>query len=216
MTSVTALVPEVFYNYVTDGSRPADATEGETLYDTQADESMVYNGTGWDQINVSAHGDLSGIGASDHHSRYTDAEAEAAAPVQSVNGSGGDVSLGVELLSERKSLSNYHDHGASTAVSEDASASGMLWSMEVEGKGGSLGNLQGEVRAIAVYEDGSQDSIKVDYCGSSTCTNSREYPSWTLSKTVDKLRLENDATDEYDGGADGKLKAVLMQPELIL
>jgi len=40
-----------------------------------------------------SHNDLSNIGSSDHHSRYSDSEASNAAPVQSVNGSTGDVTV---------------------------------------------------------------------------------------------------------------------------
>jgi microcystin-dependent protein len=40
-----------------------------------------------------SHNDLLNIGSSDHHSRYSDSEASNAAPVQSVNGSTGDVTV---------------------------------------------------------------------------------------------------------------------------
>jgi len=42
---------------------------------------------------TSEHSNLSGIGSSDHHTRYSDSEASNAAPVQSVNGETGDISI---------------------------------------------------------------------------------------------------------------------------
>ena len=91
MSNVATGLPVVFYTYVTAGVEPAEPEEGETWYDTQADESKVYDGGTWNVQNIESHGALSGIGASDHHARYSDDEASAAAPVQSVNGNTGDV-----------------------------------------------------------------------------------------------------------------------------
>lgn len=48
--------------------------------------------TSYDTFSGS-HNDLTNIGASDHHTRYTDSEAAVAAPVQSVNGKTGSVSI---------------------------------------------------------------------------------------------------------------------------
>ena len=62
------------YNYVQD-AEPGDPSEGEEWYDTGADAAFVYDGSAWIEQTVVDHGQLSGIGSGDHHSRYTDSEA---------------------------------------------------------------------------------------------------------------------------------------------
>lgn len=58
------------FNYVQNGY-PADAAEGEELYHTGNDAAYVYDGVDWVQMTVVDHGQLSGIGAADHHTRPT-------------------------------------------------------------------------------------------------------------------------------------------------
>ena len=59
-------------------ARPAAGVEGRFYWTT--DEHILYrdNGTSWVKVAVADHADLDGIGASDHHAKYTDAEAKAA------------------------------------------------------------------------------------------------------------------------------------------
>jgi len=93
MTDVATGLPTVFYTYVTASVEPPQPEEGETWYDTAADESKVYDGAEWVVQNIESHAALSGINPDDHHQRYQDSEAESAAPVQSVNGQTGSVSV---------------------------------------------------------------------------------------------------------------------------
>lgn len=70
------------YDYV--GDSELDAEEGQTLYTPNGTATLdpgayVYDGADWQELSVSAHGELSSVGASDHHSRYSDSEAVAAA-----------------------------------------------------------------------------------------------------------------------------------------
>jgi hypothetical protein len=80
------------YTYVMDGF-PEGAEEGESLYHITEDAAYVYTGSTWVEQTVTNHSQLAGVSAGDHHDRYTDAEAESAAPVDSVNGQIGAVSI---------------------------------------------------------------------------------------------------------------------------
>jgi hypothetical protein len=77
MSRISSPIPETFYNYVQDAA-PNSPSEGETWYDTAADESKVYDGSAWVVQNIESHGALSGVNVDDHHTRYSDAEAQAA------------------------------------------------------------------------------------------------------------------------------------------
>ncbi len=59
-------------------NRPAAGTANRFFWAT--DEHILYRDTGsaWVKAAVADHADLDGIGASDHHAKYTDAEAKAA------------------------------------------------------------------------------------------------------------------------------------------
>lgn len=58
------------YTYVQD-AQPSGAEEGESWYDTGANAAFVFDGASWIEQTVAAHGDLSGVGTSDHHSKPT-------------------------------------------------------------------------------------------------------------------------------------------------
>jgi len=62
------------YDYVGD-SEPSGVEEGQTWYDSANNSAFVYDGAAWIELSVSAHGELSNVGASDHHTRYSDSEA---------------------------------------------------------------------------------------------------------------------------------------------
>lgn len=66
------------YDYV-GSAEPAGAEEGQTWYDSGANSAFVFDGAAWIELSVSAHGELSNVAASDHHTRYSDSEAVAAA-----------------------------------------------------------------------------------------------------------------------------------------
>lgn len=65
------------FTYVQSGT-PSGAEEGETWFDTDANESYVYTGSSWVSMTANDHSELSGVGSSDHHSRYSDSEARTA------------------------------------------------------------------------------------------------------------------------------------------
>lgn len=54
------------YTYVQD-AEPSGAEEGETWYDSGANEAYVYDGNNWVEQTVVDHAELSGLTASDHH-----------------------------------------------------------------------------------------------------------------------------------------------------
>ncbi len=81
MSEWSGTIPEILYTYVQDAA-PAGAEEGETWYDLDGNAAYVYDGANWIDLSVTDHGQLSGIGASDHHTRYGDDEAR-----QAVDGS---------------------------------------------------------------------------------------------------------------------------------
>jgi len=58
------------FDYVQDPS-PQEPKEGEEWYDTGSNAAYVYDGAEWIEQTIVDHGQLSGIGASDHHSRPT-------------------------------------------------------------------------------------------------------------------------------------------------
>ncbi|QGX95005.1 hypothetical protein EI982_09480 [Haloplanus rallus] len=68
MSDVNQLLPEKFYNYVQAGTPPNGVEEGETWYETDENTSWVYDGTDWVELSVTDHAQLTGVGASDHHS----------------------------------------------------------------------------------------------------------------------------------------------------
>lgn len=81
------------YSYV-GPSQPAGASEGDSWYDTDNNEAYVYDGASWHKQTVADHGELSGIGASDHHARPSagtnlteDANANFNAPTSTGNAS---------------------------------------------------------------------------------------------------------------------------------
>ncbi|WP_206750396.1 hypothetical protein, partial [Halorubrum sp. SS7] len=79
------------YTYVMDGY-PSDAEEGESLYHVTEDAAYVYTGSSWVEQTVTNHGQLAGVSAADHHSRYTDTEAQSAVhdrPTSTQQASGG-------------------------------------------------------------------------------------------------------------------------------
>ncbi len=63
------------FDYVQD-TTPSTPTEGETWYDTSADEAYVYDATAFVEMTVTGHSELGGVGAANHHARYTDEEAQ--------------------------------------------------------------------------------------------------------------------------------------------
>jgi len=97
------------YNYVQD-AQPADPSEGEEWYDTGANAAFVYDGSAWIEQTVVDHGQLSGIGSGDHHSRYTDSEAaDAASDKLYVVRDSEFVALGVDGDADNGDLSDYKD-----------------------------------------------------------------------------------------------------------
>jgi len=111
MSNVATGLPVIFYTYVTGGVEPSRPEEGETWYDTLANESKVYDGASWVTQNIESHGALSGVNPSDHHARYTDDEASAASPVQSVMGMMGDVTglvLDEDLTAHANASDTHH------------------------------------------------------------------------------------------------------------
>jgi hypothetical protein len=83
MSEWSGSIPELLFTYV-QPAKPTGAVEGETWYDTDDDRALVFvddAGTITD-LTVSDHSQLGGVGASDHHERFTASEA-----VDAVDGS---------------------------------------------------------------------------------------------------------------------------------
>jgi len=78
-----------------------------------------------------SHNDLTNIGSSDHHTRYTDSEASNAAPVQSVNGETGNISISgfsgshndLTDIGSSDHHTRYSDSEAISAINSEASLS---------------------------------------------------------------------------------------------
>jgi len=103
------------YNYVQD-AQPADPSEGEEWYDIGANAAFVYDGSAWIEQTVVDHGQLSGIGSGDHHSRYTDSEAaDAASDKLYVVRDSEFVALGVDGDADNGNLSDYKDFSPSVS-----------------------------------------------------------------------------------------------------
>lgn len=148
------------YTYVKDGY-PADAKEGESLYHISEDAAYVYTGASWVEQTVTSHSQLSGVGESDHHNRYTDSEAASSAPVQSVNGQTGYVSVepGGEVKPVSRTVwnvtSNANDtHYQSTYISETTA-----YAISVSGGNTrSLTSLEGYYNGNQVFSNGGSGS----------------------------------------------------------
>jgi hypothetical protein len=63
------------FDYVQD-TTPSTPTEGETWYDTGANEAYVYDASAFVEISVTGHSELSEVVADNHHARYTNEEAQ--------------------------------------------------------------------------------------------------------------------------------------------
>lgn|GEM_PF-4956527 len=55
------------FTYVSD-SEPANPDEGETWYDTNANEAKVYDGVSWQRLTVTDHGEIGSVSAGQHRS----------------------------------------------------------------------------------------------------------------------------------------------------
>jgi hypothetical protein len=99
------------YDYV-QPDQPAEAAEGESWYDSDANEAFVYDGANWLELTVLDHGELSGVSASDHHTRYSDSEARTA-----VDGS--DVSI----TGDADTVDNQHAADLATSASDQGELS---------------------------------------------------------------------------------------------
>lgn len=60
----------------TQANRPAAGTADRVYVETDTGRILRDNGTSWDVMGVSDHSQLSGIGSGDHHTRYSDEEAQ--------------------------------------------------------------------------------------------------------------------------------------------
>lgn len=98
------------FDYVQDPS-PQSPEEGEEWYDTGSDRAFVYDGANWIEQTIGDHGQLSGVGASDHHTR----------PTGTKNGGGG---RNVLTYSETVSGSSYSTY----RYYPPANSSFMRWS----------------------------------------------------------------------------------------
>jgi hypothetical protein len=82
-------------SYILKGSDPSLDSEWAILETPTADVASVFGRTG--QITASSgdytHSQIANVSSNDHHNRYTDTEAESAAPIQSVNGKTGNVTI---------------------------------------------------------------------------------------------------------------------------
>lgn|GEM_PF-6386256 len=58
------------YDYV-QNAQPVNPGEGQTWYDIDGNAAYVFDGNAWVQMTVTDHGQLSGVGANDHHTKPT-------------------------------------------------------------------------------------------------------------------------------------------------
>jgi hypothetical protein len=73
MGRLPSLVPDKFYNYVSNATPdpPGGVKAGETWYEPDTANSYVYDGGTWVDLTVVDHSQLSGVGESDHHNPVT-------------------------------------------------------------------------------------------------------------------------------------------------
>jgi len=88
---------------------PAEPDEGDTWYNPDTDEAAVWDSNTWQQMNVTEHGALSGIGSNDHHTRPTETGSTSLPPVTDVGSN--NINSG--------SLDNAHDSDPDTSVTLD-------------------------------------------------------------------------------------------------
>jgi len=68
------------YDYVQD-SQPADPEIGESWFDTGAGSAFVWDGSAWVEQTVVDHGQLGGVSAADHHTRFGDDASDSVADI---------------------------------------------------------------------------------------------------------------------------------------
>lgn len=128
------------FDYVQDPS-PQDPSEGEEWYDTGSDSAFVYTGSAWVEQTITDHSKLSGIGSSDHHSRYTDAEARDA-----VSGAGFNRRTSTQTIFQSNGTSSWvYDNALPLHIEADGYVD---WE---NGNGAGLATIN-----VAVYVDGTQ------------------------------------------------------------
>lgn len=179
------------YTYV-QNPEPTQPDEGETWYDVGSNKAFVFTGTEWVELTVVAHGSLSGIDASDHHTRYSDAEASNAAPVQSVNGETGIVDVAHDELSG-VSPDDHHTRPTGTRTTGVRTPNGWLevFSSQFNYTEGTrtFGNLAHYAAGVQVesnrqgdyvvsFEDGSSVSGSVNNNSKSHTFNSPKWIDW--------------------------------------
>lgn len=170
------------YNYVQD-AEPSDAKEGEEWYDTGANEAYVYDGTNWHKQTVADHSELSGVTASDHHTRPS---------------AGGGLNGGSSFdIVQARHLTGgtRHSIGSDTGPVSYSSDSGVVWFI-TKTWGNDGGNTSSSTAKVTVeFTDGSTRTW--DYSN-----NSAGYQESTLphrnSPPARKVTLE---TGTYADGA---------------
>ena len=99
VNSTTDSLTAPLYSHQTDISSSVTIPEGfATVVSGPLKGSDPISGRGriagvGDGSSITSHDNLADIGSSDHHTRYSDSEASSAAPVQSVNGETGNISI---------------------------------------------------------------------------------------------------------------------------
>ena len=68
MSRISTAVDNIRYTYV-GKTEPLEPLEGETWYRTDTDSAFVFDGANWVETTIVDHGQLSGLGSNDHHSR---------------------------------------------------------------------------------------------------------------------------------------------------
>ncbi|GAB7012039.1 hypothetical protein [Halolamina salina] len=180
------------FDYVQD-PQPQDPQEGEEWYDTGSDSAFVYDGSAWVEQTITDHSKLSGISSSDHHSRYTDAEAAAAAPVAGIRGGFDSTNVSGDGDTATLSIGN-----------------AVPWRLYIFVNSG--GSYNGETRTTATlyYENGGSNSYYVNILGGQMGSSSNTYtaPMWgefEQGKRIDRIECSF-TQDPSDSDAYGSVE----------
>ena len=176
------------YNYVQD-AEPGDPSEGEEWYDNGADAAFVYDGSAWIEQTVVEHGQLSGVGSGDHHSRYSDNEARSA----------------VRVRSGKKSASVSGDEDSATIYLND----NLPWRLRVSVYSETGYEDKTETTATLNFADGSTSTYTatINRGNSGSRETIKEAPLWSdfeNGKRVDNIDINfvQDPSDSASGSVE--------------
>ena len=160
-----------------------------------------------------SHNDLTNVGSSDHHSRYTDSEASSAAPVKSVNGQTGNISISSTNYKIIQDSFSYYGNSTSGTLINQSINNGFItefyFSVQQYNDSGGLWDITATI--TITYNDGTTDTISkyVDYENK----NDTLYNSWDLDgqnqgKLIDNIKVTYNKNGEGDHGTSAKFTII--------